>query len=625
MQDERRRIMKNKQFNRYYLLSCLGVLVASYYPLSMGVRVITDMIVDGTVLKENYPKYIIPYTPMCIAIIIGVLLMPVCFKLFKRFALAGGGSIATAVFFAIELLFEQKVVVSTAETVTKLEDWQMFMCYIPPEGWGETVTTYKTQTAVDILMGDYSPAFKLHFYIIAIVLIITILNCLYGFGQMVRTGEKKRLKSLILQSACSLAFLGLCILACFTAFWRDGSIQVSPLSATLMTVFFILLGVTAGVFVGSFLLGKRKLVSIWIPSIVASVMTILMYVGEMFLLNGHLYRLGTGFLFDSIPGIVFAPIDLLVILLSGCITALIFALLNRERDYSKTTQKSLTIVLSVVCAVITLVIVLALCLGGASNNDSSISDVGGVDGPDTVYSTVKVTETKSDDEESSYEVSAYLPGTDFSSISHTLSDKIEQEWKTYDSMTREQQLASSKLWGMVGIQVNTWSECEETIGFAVNNPLESIDWLNVTGYFGMESADPYAEVKHILINADTAQSLTNVDRNLNEIRISSGYNFGKVKITLTAALCATSGTHTSGSVTSGYAAYEQKTESTGSGIPVLIVTTDEANNTGYYNGDYFDPTAYWVKDNVFYTLRVFGDEADRAEIQDILDRILAEI
>lgn len=322
--------MKNKHFNRYYLLSCIGVLIASYYPLFMGVRVITDMIVDGTVLKENYPKYIIPYTPICISIIVGVLLMPLCIKLFKRFALAGGASIAAGTFFAFELLFEQKVVVSTTEIVTKLEDWQMYMCYIPPEGWGETATTYKTQTAVDILMGDYNPAFKLHFYIISVVLIITILNCLYGFGQMVKTGEKTRLKSLILQSICSLTFLGLCILACFTAFWRDGGIQVSPLSATLMTVFFVLLGVTVGVFVGSFLLGKRKFVSVWIPPIVASVMTLLMYIGEMILLNGHLYSFGTGFIFNSIPGIVFAPVDLLIIVISGCITVLIFTLLNRK-------------------------------------------------------------------------------------------------------------------------------------------------------------------------------------------------------------------------------------------------------------------------------------------------------
>lgn len=102
--------MKSKSFNRYYLLSCLGVLIASYYPLSMGVRVITDMLMNGTVMKENYPKYIIPYTPISVAIIVGVLLMPLFIRIFKRFAFAGGAVSVTGIFFGLELLFEQKVV-----------------------------------------------------------------------------------------------------------------------------------------------------------------------------------------------------------------------------------------------------------------------------------------------------------------------------------------------------------------------------------------------------------------------------------------------------------------------------------------------------------------------------------
>ncbi len=320
--------MRKKQFYRYYLFACLGVLLASYYPLSMGVRVITDMIADGMVLKENYPKYIIPYTPISVAVLMGVLLLPLCMKLLKRYALLGGSAAAVGTFFALETLFEQKVVVATAETVVVLEDWQMFMCAVPPEGWGETVTAYRAQTPVDILMGNYSPAFKLHFYVISIILILSMLNCLYGFGQMIKTGEKKRGKALILQSVCSLVFLGLCILACFTAFWRDGSLQVSPLSAFLMAVFFILLGMTAGAYTGSFLLGRNSFVSVGIPAIFSSAMTLLMYVGEMILLNGHLYRLGTGFVFNSIPGIVLAPIDLIIVMVSGCTTALIFKMLH---------------------------------------------------------------------------------------------------------------------------------------------------------------------------------------------------------------------------------------------------------------------------------------------------------
>lgn len=323
--------MNNRKWLKYWLFALLGVLAASYYPLSMGIRVIADMVINGTVMKENYPKYIIPYTPVSLAVIAGVGLMPVFMKRLKRFSLAGGILAAVCVFLATELLFEQKVVVTGAETVTVLEDWQMFMCYAPPGGWEKTVTTYKTQTALDILTGNYSPAFKLHFYVISVVLIVTILNCLYGFGQVIRTGERKRIRALVLQSVCTLVFLGLCVLACFTAFWRDGSLLVSPLSAGLMTVFFILLGMSTGVFAGSFLLGKGRVAAVWLPAVIAALMTLLMYIGEMILLNGHLYLFGNGFLFDSLPGIVLAPVDILIIAASGGLTGWIFLLLNRKK------------------------------------------------------------------------------------------------------------------------------------------------------------------------------------------------------------------------------------------------------------------------------------------------------
>lgn len=614
--------MKSKAFNRYYLFSCLGVLIASYYPLSMGVRVITDMLVNGTVMKENYPKYIIPYTPISIAIIVGVLLMPLFIKVFKRFAFAGGAAVATGIFFGSELLLEQKVVVSTAETVTKLEDWQMFMCYVPPEGWGETVTTYKTQTAVDILMGDYNPAFKLHFYVISVLLIITILNCLYGFGQTIKSGDKKRCKSLILQSICSLVFLGLCILACFTAFWRDGSIQVSALSAALMTIFFVLFGITAGVFVGSFLLEKRKLLSVLVPAISASVMTLLMYIGEMILLNGHLYSLGSGLLFDGLPGIVFAPIDLLVILLSGCTTALVFTLLNNCRDCSEKSQKSLIIALSAVSIVVALAIALALCIGDTDFGNISISSMGGVDDPERTYRTVQLLEKKTDEAESSYEVGTYINGTDFSSLGQELASKIEQEWKTYSAMTEWQRLTSSHLWGLVSFQIDTWNECEEMIGFEIENPLEPLEWLNKTGYFGMESADPTLPVKHVKVSANSALT---ADRQVSNISITAGYSVDELRITLNATMFADSGTQQTGSGYNSYATFEEKSVTTGSGIPVLIVITNESNNNGYYHGDYYDPTAYWVKDNVFYTLRVIGDESEKEAIQATIERILSEI
>ena len=319
--------MENKTFRKYYLFSLLGVLLASCYPIYMGISVIVDMIRYGTVYAENYPKYIIPYTPIALALLVCVALIPVALKYFKKYALLFGTVISTVLFFVFEFILERAVTVTRTVTgfFSTLEDWQMFMCYVPPNSFEE-----RTWTEVDVLMGEYSPAFKLHFYIISIVLIISILNCLYGFAKMIHTGDKSRRKSLVIQSIASGAFLGMCIWACFTAFYRNGDIQVSALSAVLMSVFFVLFGVTVGIYIESFTLNKKPLLSVWLPSVSAAVVTLVMYIGEMILLSGHLYRFGDGFFFAGIPGIVLAPVDIVVILGSGVMTAIIASFVRNK-------------------------------------------------------------------------------------------------------------------------------------------------------------------------------------------------------------------------------------------------------------------------------------------------------
>lgn len=319
--------MENKTFRKYYLFSLLGVLLASCYPIYMGISVIVDMIRYGTVYAENYPKYIIPYTPIALTLLVCVALIPVALKYFKKYALLFGTVISTVLFFVFEFILERAVTVTRTVTgiFSTLEDWQMYMCYVPPNSFEE-----RTWTEVDVLMGEYSPAFKLHFYIISIVLIISILNCFYGFAKMIHTGDKSRRKSLVIQSVASGAFLGMCIWACFTAFYRNGDIQVSALSAVLMSVFFVLFGVTVGIYIESFTLNKKPLLSVWLPSVSAAVVTLVMYIGEMILLSGHLYRFGDGFFFAGIPGIVLAPVDIVVILGSGVMTAIIASFVRNK-------------------------------------------------------------------------------------------------------------------------------------------------------------------------------------------------------------------------------------------------------------------------------------------------------
>lgn len=312
------------QFKKYCIISFIGTLMASVYPLYMGFRVLFYMLTMGSVPEGRYPKYIIPYTPISLAVILAVLLMPFLFKHLKRFVLLAASVISLVVFFLFELFLESKVIVTTTVTTT-LESWQMFMCYIPPD-------TYDTRTwrAVDILIGEYSPAFKIHFYLISVVLIISILNCIYGFGQMMYSNNRTRLKVLIVQAVCTVLFLCLCILACFTAFFRNGELTVSVISALLMSLFFVVFGVMTGIYMGSFVLRKHGSISIIFPSLTASLITFAMYIGEMILLSRNLYRFGSGFFFDGIAGIVLAPVDILIIILSGSITAGICYLLNRN-------------------------------------------------------------------------------------------------------------------------------------------------------------------------------------------------------------------------------------------------------------------------------------------------------
>lgn len=315
--------MKRISFQKYYIFSLTGIILASSYPIYMGVRVVGEMLRNGAVLLEDYPKYVIPYTPIAIALILGVLLMPAFQRLSEKLDFLCGAVFSTVIFFVAERLMETKILVLGTEAVV-LESWQMSLCYVPPEA-------YQTRTweAVDVLLGGYSPAFKLHFYLISVVLIVSILNCFYGFAQMIRFEDYTKKKILIIQSVASLTFLGMCIWACFTAFYRTGEITVSTISTVLMVIFFVLLGVTVGVFVGSFTLGKNSGMSMLLPAAISAFTTLAMYIGEMILLSGNLYRFGSGFFFDGIGGLILAPVDLLIILVSGGITALICKAVNR--------------------------------------------------------------------------------------------------------------------------------------------------------------------------------------------------------------------------------------------------------------------------------------------------------
>jgi len=234
---------------------------------------------------------------------------------------------------------------------------------------------------------------------------------------------------------------------------------------------------------------------------------------------------------------------------------------------------------------------------------------------------VSVVETSSKEDESKLTLQVSVRKTDLSKSNQLLADKIAASWAWYDSMTPAERLASSRIPGIFHIDIDPWLACEEVIGLKIDNPLENVDWITKTGYFGGESQNADFPVKHIKA---TVYAPHRTERTLDRISITSGYCRENIRITLTAMVCADDRTFPIGSITKGYATYAQAEAFTVSGNSVLIITEDRANNLGYYNGDWYDQEACWVDGNVFYQLRVTGDKGDAQQVQALVQKLLAE-
>ncbi|MDR0890082.1 MAG: hypothetical protein LBM28_05500 [Oscillospiraceae bacterium] len=316
----------------YYFLSLCVIALLSFYPLMMGVQILTAYLKEGYVHAADYPKYVIPYTPIAIALILSAALLPLAIKACKKFALLALSVFGTGAFLLFELLFEQVTVFSIKEGLADVGSWQSYLCIATPE----VVTTIEYRETIGASLAErYSPVFKIHFYLIAILIVLAVIGLVYGYAKMIREKNYARKRPLLLQTTVVCVFIGLCIWACFTAFYRTGEINISPVSSWLMSVFFIVFGMTAGSYAGSLLYFKKPLVSRLIPAIIAVATTFAMYVGELFLMGGELFRFGSGFLFKPLGNCPFAWIDFAVIVASGAITYFILAMIRKGDRHIK--------------------------------------------------------------------------------------------------------------------------------------------------------------------------------------------------------------------------------------------------------------------------------------------------
>lgn len=279
----------------------------SAYPLFMGGRMVVLSLKNGGISPEDYARYVIPYTAICMAILIVVALQPVFFRLGVK-----SGWMTTLVglglFAAIEAYMESITIYSAK--FLKAVEWQLLSCI-------------GTTSAIRAFQKPFTEAFKIHYFLVSFVIIALVISLVYGYGRQIAVGERSNRVQLRMQLISVVLLLGLCIFANFTGFFRDTNDYLSPLSAFLTGLFFVVLSVTAGIYAASFSLGKSKVISVGLPAVSALAVCSIMYYGEYKLLDNHLYHLGKTAFFEGLPYIALSVADIGIILASGLITMLL--------------------------------------------------------------------------------------------------------------------------------------------------------------------------------------------------------------------------------------------------------------------------------------------------------------
>ncbi len=292
--------MKAKSALKFYLLT-MGILLGlSAYPLVMGLKIVFLFWKEGGIAPEEYARYVIPYTAICVSALVTAALYPLLSPL-KRWSAPVATALALGLFAGIELYMEGIVI--NSPKIQSAVMMQLLSCVYTPR-------------AIMSFQGSYDDMYKVHYFLVSFVMVALVVNVVYGYGRLA-SGHIMHKKPLVLQTVVAVVFISLCVFANLTGFFRL-PVEVQPLGSGLLTgLFFVVLGAAAGVLTGSLLLKRRMLAAVGLPGGISVIVCLLMYAGEYYMLGGTLYRFGRGFFFNGLPGIALAPFDIVVVILSG--------------------------------------------------------------------------------------------------------------------------------------------------------------------------------------------------------------------------------------------------------------------------------------------------------------------
>ena len=246
--------------------------------------------------------------------------------------------------------------------------------------------------------------------------------------------------------------------------------------------------------------------------------------------------------------------------------------------------------------------------------DAMVSSCSGFDADldNLSYGYPRVAYSRSEIESSTYTVAVQLPSADKSLLSQEAKQLVAGEWATYDSLSQEEQMYSSHLWGAVDTHAHSWQEAQKILGIPVENPFESTDFLTKRNY--LATGNPSEDVPRVKMIVD---SLSAADRSIRQIDLYTGYTAEDIRVQLNTTVRFTDGVYSVGAGCGGYATFSQSLAKTASGENVLLVRAEHMNN-------YSNLEAYWVDGYVLYRIYLVGPKDSDARLMETMNKLLAE-
>lgn len=165
---------------------------------------------------------------------------------------------------------------------------------------------------------------------------------------------------------------------------------------------------------------------------------------------------------------------------------------------------------------------------------------------------------------------------------------LEEEWDAWNAKSQEQKIFSSHLPGICYRQFDTWTECEDFLGFEVFNPLEDSEFEKAS-YVGMPLEFNDASRFYMNFYGPDADKIEWID-------VQSGYRDGEVRINVNAQIFP-----------------DVAKKDTENQEPLITEDSGE---------QYVATEALLTRGSVTYNIRVIGGKGEWDEVRKTMEKVL---